>query len=119
MLFGQCNPDFRSDLKADDISSENLGYDIESRAGNTGQLRFIEVKGRRSGAQTVTVTYNEIRALCNRPETGILALVEIDRDGRPHPPRYVRRAFTRELEFPIASVNVNLRELLDMSEKPR
>ncbi len=101
-----------------DVSADNLGYDIESRDGRTGQLRFIEVKGRREEAETVTVTYNEIRALCNRPDTGILALVEIDGDGTPHPPRYVRRAFTREPEFPIASVNVDLRELLDMSEEP-
>lgn len=101
-----------------DVSADNLGYDIESRDGQTGQLRFIEVKGRRAGAETVTVTYNEIRALCNRPDTGILALVEIDDDGTPHPPRYVWRAFTREPEFPIASVNIDLRELLAMSEEP-
>lgn len=102
-----------------DVSADNLGYDIESRDGRTGQLRFIEVKGRRAGAETVTLTYNEIRALCNRPDTGILALVEIDDDGTPCPPRYVHRAFTREPEFPIASVNVDLRELLAMSEEPR
>lgn len=101
-----------------DVSADNLGYDIESRDGRTGQLRFIEVKGRRAGAETVTLTYNEIRALCNRPDTGILALVEIDDDGTPCPPRYVRRAFTREPEFPIASVNADLRELLAMSEEP-
>jgi superfamily II DNA or RNA helicase len=101
-----------------DVSAENLGYDIESRDGETGQLRFIEVKGRRAGAETVTVTYNEIRALCNRPDTGILALVEIDDEGEPYEPRYVWRAFTREPDFPIASVNANLRELLEMSEEP-
>jgi hypothetical protein len=102
-----------------DVSADNLGYDIESRDGETGQLRFIEVKGRRAGAETVTVTYNEIRALCNRPDTGILALVEVDDDGTPRPPHYVRGAFTHEPEFPIASVNVDLRELLAMSEDPR
>jgi hypothetical protein len=102
-----------------DVSADNLGYDIESRDGQTGQLRFVEVKGRRAGAETVTVTYNEIRALCNRPDTGILAIVEIDDDGRPYPPRYVRRAFTHEPEFTIVSVNVNLHELLSMSEEPQ
>jgi len=102
-----------------DVSADNLGYDIESRDGESGQLRFIEVKGRRAGAETVTVTYNEIRALCNRPDTGILALVEVDGDGRPHSPRYVWNAFTREPEFPIASVNADLREFLEMSDLPR
>lgn len=72
-----------------DVSADSLGYDIESRDGETGLLRFIEVKGRHAGAETVTVTYNEIRALCNRPDTGILALAEVDDDGRAHPPRYV------------------------------
>jgi hypothetical protein len=101
-----------------DVSADHLGYDIESRDGETGQLRFIEVKGRRAGAETVTVTYNEIRALCNRPDTGILALVEVDRDGQPHPPRYVWRAFTREPEFAVASVNYNIGDLLELSEEP-
>src|SRR5690606_39751583 len=34
-----------------DVSADNLGYDIESRDGQIGQLRFIEVKGRRAGAE--------------------------------------------------------------------
>ena len=37
---------------------DKLGYDIESRVPATGKLRFIEVKGRRSDADTVTVTKN-------------------------------------------------------------
>jgi hypothetical protein len=39
--------------------------------------------------------------------------------SRPYPSRYVWRASKSEPEFPIASVNVGLRELLDMSEEPR
>jgi hypothetical protein len=39
---------------------EKLGYDIESRVPGTGKLRFIEVKGRVSGAETITVTRNEM-----------------------------------------------------------
>jgi hypothetical protein len=42
-----------------DREFERLGYDIESKAG-AGRLRFIEVKGRVTGADTVTVTKNEI-----------------------------------------------------------
>ncbi len=33
-----------------DRELEKLGYDIESRVPGTGRLRFIEVKGRVSGA---------------------------------------------------------------------
>jgi hypothetical protein len=39
-----------------DVSDDNCGYDIESRVPAKGQLRFIEVKGRAAGADTVTVT---------------------------------------------------------------
>ncbi len=101
-----------------DVSADKPGYDIESRDGQTGQLRFIEVKGRRAGAETVTVTYNEIRALCNQPDAGILAIVEVDDDGRPYPPRYIRGVFDREPHFSVASVNYNMDELLAMSEEP-
>jgi hypothetical protein len=43
-----------------DREPEKLGYDIESRVPGTGKLRFLEVKGHVSGADTVTVTKNEI-----------------------------------------------------------
>ena len=43
-----------------DREFEKLGYDIESRVPSTGKLRFIEVKGRITGAPTITVTRNEI-----------------------------------------------------------
>jgi hypothetical protein len=43
-----------------DREYEKFGYDIESRVPGTGKLRFIEVKGRVSGADTVTVSTNEI-----------------------------------------------------------
>jgi hypothetical protein len=39
-----------------DRETEKLGYDIESRVPGTGRLRFLEVKGRVSGAATLTVT---------------------------------------------------------------
>ena len=39
-----------------DREFDKLGYDIESRVPDTGRLRFIEVKGRASGAATITVT---------------------------------------------------------------
>ena len=43
-----------------DRELDKLGYDIESRVPATGALRFLEVKGRRSDAETITVTRNEI-----------------------------------------------------------
>jgi len=60
-----------------DVSSENLGYDIESRT-NEHNLRFIEVKGRAAGSDYVTVTHNEMRIASNSPDKCILAVVEVD-----------------------------------------
>ena len=59
-----------------DREFEKLGYDIESRVPGTGKLRFIEVKGRVAGADTVTVTKNEILYSLNKPDDFILAIVE-------------------------------------------
>lgn len=101
-----------------DVSSQNVGCDIESRDGRTGQLRFIEVKGRRAGAESVTMTRNEILTALNKPEGFILALVEVDPAGKAHQPRYVRHYPFREPDPLASSVNFNLRELLRMSEEP-
>jgi hypothetical protein len=100
-----------------DVSAQNLGYDIESRDGQMGRLRFIEVKGRRAGAETVTLTYNELYRALNSPEGFILALVEVER-ANARPPRYVRSYPFREPDPLASSVNFNLREMLDMSEEP-
>ena len=45
-----------------DVSSEDRGYDIESRDPASGRLRFIEVKGRRADVRTVSNTRNEMQA---------------------------------------------------------
>src|SRR5204862_4001550 len=85
-----------------DREIEKLGYDIESRVPGTGRLRFIEVKGRVSGAPTITVTRNEILYSLNKPDDFILAVVEFD--GDDHRLHYVRRPFQREPDFGATSV---------------
>ena len=52
-----------------DVSSENRGYDIESRNPQSGGLRFIEVKGRRADANAVTITRNEMLTALNARRT--------------------------------------------------
>jgi hypothetical protein len=94
-----------------DVSSENLGYDIESTIPGTGKLRFIEVKGRAAGASSVTVTKNEILTALNKPEDFILALVEVD--GEQTVPHYIRQPFGREPDFGVTSVNYQISELLE------
>ena len=101
-----------------DREFEKLGYDIESRDLGTGRLRFIEVKGRVSGAATITVTRNEILYSLNTPEDFILGIVEFLADGT-HRVHYVREPFQREPDFGVTSVNYDFAELLARAELPR
>ena len=100
-----------------DRELEKLGYDIESRVPDTGKLRFIEVKGRVSGASTVTVTRNEILYSLNKPEDFILGIVEF-LDDSTHRVHYVREPFKREPDFGVTSVSYDFAELLARSEQP-
>ena len=100
-----------------DREFDKLGYDIESRVPDTGRLRFIEVKGRASGAATITVTKNEILYSLNKPDDFILALVEF-LDGGSHRVRYLREPFQREPDFGVTSVNYDFAELLERAETP-
>lgn len=100
-----------------DREFDKLGYDIESAIPNTGRLRFLEVKGRVSGAATITVTRNEILYSLNKPDDFILAIVEF-LDGGAHKVHYVRNPFQREPDFGAASVNYNYGELLAMASTP-
>jgi hypothetical protein len=100
-----------------DREMEKLGYDIESRVTGTGKLRFLEVKGRVTGAPTITVTRNEILYSLNKPDDFILAIVEF-LDGDSHRVHYVRQPFQREPEFGVTSVNYDFAELLARAEAP-
>jgi SNF2 family DNA or RNA helicase len=93
-----------------DREFDKLGYDIESRVPGTGRLRFIEVKGRVTGADTITVTRNEVLTALNKPDDFILAIVEFDGDA--HRVHYVRRPFQREPDFHVTSVNYDMVELI-------
>ncbi len=101
-----------------DRECERLGYDIESRDPQTGRLRFLEVKGRVSGAATITVTRNEILTSLNQPDDFILALVEFREDGT-HQVGYLRRPFQREPDFGVTSVNYDFAELTARSRPPQ
>ena len=104
-----------------DREIEKLGYDIESRVGSgpdKGRLRFIEVKGRVTGAATVTVTKNEILYSLNKPDDFILAIVEFI-DDVTHKVHYLRRPFNREPDFGVTSVNYDFADLLGRADAPR
>jgi hypothetical protein len=99
-----------------DREFERLGYDIESTDPASGNVRFIEVKGRVTGADSVVVTRNEILYALNSPETFILAIVEIAPDGDTV--RYVRKPFRSEPDFGATTVTYAMDELLARSTPP-
>ncbi|MGG6265699.1 helicase-related protein [Leptolyngbya sp. AN03gr2] len=129
-----------------DVSADKCGYDIESRMPD-GKLRFIEVKGRIEGAETVTVTKNEILTALNKPEEFVLALVQVPKseefkDGdafrvrasqgeyqvdessilgisAKQIVRYVWQPFQKEPDFGVTSVNYHWQELWERGSPPQ
>jgi len=99
-----------------DVSSKNRGYDIESHDPESGLLRLLEVKGRAAGADTVTVTKNEILTALNKPEGYYLVFVEIT-DSKASEPLYIKNPFEQEPEFATASVNFKIHELKSKASK--
>ena len=98
--------------KPKEMPHNNEGYDIESREPDTGDLYFIEVKGRIEGADTVTVSRSQIIHSQNSPDRFILAVVEVPGDRNAQPTvRYVRRPFEGvEVSYRKYSINFALSE---------
>jgi len=101
-----------------DRELEKLGYDIGSCIPGTGKLRFIEVKGRVTGAPVITVTRNEILYSLNKPDDFILAIVEF-LDAERHKVHYIKKPFNREPDFGVCSVNYHFADLLARAEVPQ
>ena len=102
-----------------DVSMQKIGYDIASHDPTTGHLRFIEVKGRIDGADSVMVTRQEIITSLHEPEKFILAVVPVS-NGYAHEPRYVRGPLVdREPSFMETAVQFHLQRLLERAEAPR
>jgi len=105
-----------------DVSAEKCGYDVESfipeaireQNGDTSSLRFIEVKGRAKGTDTVTVTKNEILRALNKPDNFLLAIVEVD--GTSTQTVYLKKPFRSAPDFAATSVSYNIAELVAGSE---
>ena len=60
-----------------DVSAQKIGYDIASHDPRSGHLRFIEVKGRIDGADSVMITRQEVITSLHEPEKFILAIVSV------------------------------------------
>ena len=104
-----------------DVSAQRkIGYDIESavpegaREGDAPALRLIEVKGRAAGADTVTLSKNEILCALNRPDGWLLAVVEVD-GPRAHT-TYLRKPALHAPAFTENSVTYDLARLRASAE---
>ncbi len=101
-----------------DVSAQRgLGYDIESKDPTTGQLLFIEVKGRQTGANSVTLTKNEILAALNSAERFRLAIVEVD-GNEASSPVYVQGFDFGQPGFAQTSASFDLSTLLKYGGEP-
>ena len=97
----------------------NPGFDVLSKDPRSGDLLFIEVKGRFADAATVSVTRNEILTARNREGSFILALAKVSDDDAVEL-RYLRDPFAMDEDtlFDVTSVNFDLRKLFGRAETP-
>ena len=100
----------------DKSAERGIGYDIESAAPD-GSLVFIEVKGRVEGADSLTLTYNELKCGNNQPEKFRLAISTVSSD-RASPPRYVSGIDWGRPGFGSTGSNFSLSDLLSVAEDP-
>lgn len=104
-----------------DVSAQKCGWDLTSyprtAEGGFGPVRHIEVKGRVKGADTLTVTRNEILYALNQSEKFVLAIVLVNSDHSVDGPYYIRQPFQTEPGWGVASVNYDLKALLESAEK--
>jgi len=103
----------------EDVSAQKVGYDIASYDPNVDHMRFIEVKGRIDGADTVMITRQEVITSLHEPEKFILAIVQVE-NGFAREPRYVRGALdTREPPFDQNAIQFKISYLLERAEVPK
>jgi hypothetical protein len=104
-----------------DVSAQKCGWDITSQApftaGRLPEARHIEVKGRVKGASTVTVTKNEIFESWNQGDKYHLAIVIVSEDDTVEGPHYIPHPFKQEPGWGVASINYDLKALLERAER--
>lgn len=98
-----------------DVSAQKCGWDITSYPpatdGKMPKARHIEVKGRSKGNTTITVTKNEIIYALNQSDKFVLAIVLVDGDNTEGP-YYLSNPFSKEPDWAVTSINLDLQELL-------
>lgn len=105
----------------EDVSAEKCGWDITSRPPKINGVQpdplHIEVKGRAAGADTITVTHNEITYALNQADKFILAIVFVNPDDSVDGPHYIANPFRKEPDWGASSVNYSIEQLLALGRK--
>ena len=102
----------------EDVSARKVGYDVASYDPDADRMRFIEVKGRVDGADTVMITRQELITSLHEPEKFILALVLVE-NGVAQTPHYIYGGLdTREPPFGHSAVQFHVKSLLERAEVP-
>jgi superfamily II DNA/RNA helicase len=99
-----------------DVSAQNCGWDVSSYPPNSTEAKHIEVKGRITGADTISVTRNEILYGINQGDKFVLAIVFVNPDDTTDGPYYLTKPFQREPDWGVTSVNHSLGHLLQQTQ---
>ena len=100
-----------------DVSAQKCGWDLTSYPpavdGKQPEARHIEVKGRVKGADTITVTRNEILYALNQAEKFRLAIVMVGDGDTVDGPFFIERPFDAEPGWGVSSINFAINALLE------
>jgi superfamily II DNA or RNA helicase len=100
-----------------DVSAQKCGWDLTSYPpdvdGKQLNARHIEVKGRVKGAGTITITRNEMLYALNQADKFVLAIVLVGEDDSVDGPYFVHNPFDSEPGWGVASINYDLKSLLE------
>ncbi len=109
--------------RVEDVAAAKCGWDITSYPatveGIQPDARHIEVKGRASGADTVTITRNEMLYALNQSDKFILAIVQINEDESVDSIHYLTNPFDSEPPWGTSSINFHINDLLQRGERIR
>jgi superfamily II DNA or RNA helicase len=103
-----------------DVSADKCGWDLSSYPPPVGTTqpdpKHIEVKGRAKGADTITVTRNEILYAFNQGDKFVLAIVFVNPDDSTEGPYYLANPFQREPDWGAASVTYEISKLISRGD---
>ncbi len=104
-----------------DVSAQKCGWDLSSYPPSESfkqpDARHIEVKGRVVGANTVTITRNEMLYALNQADKFLLAIVLVGESDTVDGPHYLRNPFEVEPGWGVSSINFEIKALLARAEK--